>query len=37
MANGTKTLCIFIGSLLLCSRVPEDVVIKFDGTNKTRV
>ncbi len=26
MANGTETIC-------MCSRIPEDVVIKFDGAN----
>ncbi len=33
MVNATKTQCIFIGSRQLCSRIPEDVVAKFDGTN----
>ncbi len=33
MVNATKTKCIFIGSQQLCSRIPEDVVVKFDGTN----
>ncbi len=33
MVNATKTQCIFIGSRRLCSRIPKDVVVKFDGTN----
>ncbi len=33
MVNAAKTQCIFIGSRHLCSRIPEDVVVKFDGTN----
>ncbi len=33
MVNATKTQCIFIGSRQLCSRIPEDVVVKFDRTN----
>ncbi len=33
MINETKTQCIFIGSRQLCSRIPEDVVITFNGTN----
>ncbi|RUM30450.1 MAG: hypothetical protein DSY42_04590 [Aquifex sp.] len=33
MVNATKTQCIFIGSRQLCSHIPEDVVVKFDGTN----
>ncbi len=35
MASATKTQCIFIGSRQLCSRIPEDVMITFDGTNIT--
>ncbi len=33
MVNESKTQCIFIGSRQLCSRIPEDVVLNFDGTN----
>ncbi len=33
MVNATKTQCIFIGSRQLCLRIPEDVVVKSDGTN----
>ncbi len=33
MVNALKTQCIFIGSRQLCSRIPEHVVVNFDGTN----
>ncbi len=33
MINSSKTQCIFIGSRQLCSRIPEDVVVQFDGTS----
>ncbi len=35
MINSSKTQCIFIGSRQLCSRIPEDVVVQFDGTSIT--
>ncbi len=33
MINATKTQCIFTGSRKLCSRIPEDVVVNYDGTS----
>ncbi len=33
MLNSSKTQCIFIGSRQLISRIPEDVVVQFDGTS----
>ncbi len=33
MVNALKTQCIFIGSRQLCSRIPEHVVVNFDGTD----
>lgn len=32
MINATKTQFIFIGSRQLCSRIPEQVTLNFDGT-----
>ncbi len=32
MVNASKTQSIFIGSRQLCSRIPEDLIIKLDGT-----
>ena len=33
MINASKTQCNLIGSRQLCSRIPEDVIMKFDGTS----
>ncbi len=33
MLNSSKTQCIFIGSKQLCSHIPEDVIVQFDGTS----
>ncbi len=33
MKNASKTQCIFNGSRQLCSRIPEGVLEKLDGTS----
>ncbi len=33
MLNSGKTQCIFIGSRLMRSRIPENVVVQFDGAS----
>ncbi len=33
MLNLNKSQCIFIGSTHLCSQIPEDVTVQFDGTS----
>ncbi len=30
LVNPTKTQCIFIGNVSLCSKIPEDIIIRFD-------
>ncbi len=30
LINATKTQCIFIGNVSLCSKIPENIIIRFD-------